>query len=67
MSDEMRVDRGVFLERIILGYEGHDNALCVVYELKCELRFGGSVLVLFGVDGVILKDVLCSLGGLGGV
>ena len=25
------------------------------------------MLVLFGVDGVVLKDVLCALGGLGGV
>ena len=25
------------------------------------------MLVLFGVDGVVLKNVLCTLGGLGGV
>ena len=41
MSEEMRVDRGVFLKRVIPGYEGHDNALSVVHELKCEQRFGG--------------------------
>ena len=26
MSEEMRVDRGVFLKRVIPGYEGHHNA-----------------------------------------
>ena len=33
--------------------------------MRTALR--GKVLVLFGVDGVVLKDVLCALGGLGGV
>ena len=41
MSEEMKVDRGVFLKRIIPSYEGHDIALWVVYELKYEQRFGG--------------------------
>ena len=51
MSEEMRVDRGVFLKRIIPGNEGHDNAPWVVYELKCEQRFGGRVLVLLALMG----------------
>ena len=42
MSEEMRVDRGVFLKRVIPSNEGHDNALRVMHELKCEQRFGGS-------------------------
>ena len=29
--------------------------------------WGEGVLVLFGGDGVVLIDVLCALGGLGGV
>ena len=41
MSEEMRVDRGVFFKWVIPGYEGHDNALRAMHELKCEQRFGG--------------------------
>ena len=41
MGEEMRVNRGAFFKRVIPGYEGYDNVLWVVYELKCEQRFGG--------------------------
>ena len=35
--------------------------LWAAYELKCEQRFWGGVLVLFGGDEVVLKDVFGAL------
>ena len=39
----------------------------VAYELKCEQRFGKGGVGAFGGDGIILKDVLGALKGIGGV
>ena len=39
----------------------------VVYELKCEQRFGEGGVGAFGGDGIVLNDVLGALGGLGGL
>ena len=39
----------------------------MVYELKCEQRFGEGGVGAFGGDGIVLNDVLGALGGLGGL
>ena len=39
----------------------------VAYEPKCEQHFGEGGAGAFGGDGIILKDVLGALKGIGGV
>ena len=63
-GEEVRVDRGVFLKRVILGHEGLHNALSAVYELKMRITFGvwGCWVVFWGVE-VVFKGVVVALWG----